>query len=345
VAEERDMEMLEGIARGIAAASDASEALQAAADGLAALAGADRCSVFRLDDDSGELVALVDHREPAGPAEGRRLDAELWPEGHRAVLTRATVLAGAEPGADAEDAAAGADLVVPLLFRGRVVGVLEVGGCRAGRPLAAARRPIETAATLVAAVVADLRAQALLRRRETVDELTGLQNRRTFLARLEEALARAARYDTALSLLMVDVDDLSAFNAAYGRARGDDLLRALAALVKKTVRGNIDEVARYGGEEFVLLLPQTGAPGAVTAADRLQSSLVEEATRVAELLREATAKELADRAGGAEAMTISVGVAFYPRHGATAFDLLMAADRALYTAKQRGKNQVWVHEG
>ncbi len=319
-----------------------------------------RCSVFVLDEESGDLVAAAHHRAagvwPDRETLSHRMDGEHWPRGHRA-LTRPDPLIeysdggpGSQPGSPSrEDSAeAGgerATLTVPLRWRGAAVGVIDVAEARGERRFAEDELVLtKTMASLVAAAVAEARLRALVQRRATVDELTGLQNRRTFMMRLDESLAQARRYGSALSLLMVDVDDLTAFNDAYGHVAGDSLLRSLAALLRGAVRTNIDMVARYGGEEFVVLLPQTAGDGAATAAARLRGSLVEEATGVAEALRVATERQRFAGPPAAAGMTISVGVAFYPQHGTTALELLMAVDRALYAAKRGGKNQVRVYE-
>ena len=239
-----------------------------------------------------------------------------------------------------------ATLTVPLRWRGAAVGVIDVAEARGERRFAEDELVLtKTMASLVAAAVAEARLRALVQRRATVDELTGLQNRRTFMMRLDESLAQARRYGSALSLLMVDVDDLTAFNDAYGHVAGDSLLRSLAALLRGAVHADVDMVARYGGEEFVVLLPQTAGDGAATAAARLRGSLVEEGHRCGRgAARVATERQRFAGPPAAAGMTISVGVAFYPQHGTTALKLLMAVDRALYAAKRGGKNQVRVYE-
>lgn len=162
------------------------------------------------------------------------------------------------------------------------------------------------------------------------DGLTGLHNHRAFRKKLEEEFRRAARYQTPLSVLMLDLDYFKSFNDSFGHAAGDGVLRSVARLLEGIARAT-DFVARYGGEEFVILLPYTGRAGATVLADRFRSAIEKAAWQ--------------DRA-----ITISVGAAtFDPAAGfqgksdppAGADDALVeAADRALYGSKRRGRNCV-----
>jgi diguanylate cyclase (GGDEF)-like protein len=351
------VELLAGVAREVASAHELDALLAIIGAHLLVALGASRCSLFELDGEACELVAVAHHRAADAQfdteALSHRMDEKQWPRGHRALeaggptIQYHEVARGSEEFGCAEPLNERATLTAPLLWRGAALGVIDVAECRYARRFTEEEVLFAaTAATLAAGAVADRRLRALLRRQATIDELTGLQNRRAFMARLEESLAQAGRYGSTLTLLMVDVDDLTLFNDTYGHAQGDRLLQSLASLLRRGVRTNIDMVARYGGEEFVLLLPHTAVDGAMTAADRLQGSLIGEATSVAEALRAATESYRFDGQSGIDAsMTVSIGVACYPEHGTTALDLLMAADRALYAAKRLGKNQVRVYEG
>jgi diguanylate cyclase (GGDEF)-like protein len=177
------------------------------------------------------------------------------------------------------------------------------------------------------------RAEAELSILAATDGLTGLANRRTFDSHLESEWLRAAREDTPLSLLLIDIDHFKAFNDAYGHQAGDHCLRAVAHLLKNSVRRPADLVARYGGEEIAVLLPVTGAKGA---------------RRVAETIRlgvEALAMPHKHSAP-AGVVTISIGAAtLFPASETISVgpkDLIAMADRALYDAKLDGRNRVAV---
>ncbi|MCG7200395.1 sensor domain-containing diguanylate cyclase [Marinobacter pelagius] len=159
----------------------------------------------------------------------------------------------------------------------------------------------------------------------TRDPLTGLYNRRESSRLLEEELERARRYNRPLALLWVDFDHFKEINDTHGHAAGDSVLKSVSQLLEDSVR-SVDSVGRFGGEEFVIILPEMA---------------VREAHETAERLRQRVSGQRYPLDGGAPVpMTISVGVAVYPDHGADAAMLCAAADRAMYEAKRRGRNCV-----
>ena len=163
-----------------------------------------------------------------------------------------------------------------------------------------------------------------LRRLATTDSLTGLANRRQFTTLAHQEMERSLRYGSPLAVVMLDVDFFKKVNDSWGHAIGDELLRALTAAMEGQLR-DVDVLGRMGGEEFAVLLPETDLEGGLHVAERL---------RVA-----ADGVRLPLGEGWLRA-TISLGVA--SRHdGESVFDhLLGRADRALYDAKQGGRNRV-----
>ena len=161
------------------------------------------------------------------------------------------------------------------------------------------------------------------------DGLTDLFNHRFFQQLLETEVARAARYNRVVSLLMIDIDDFKAYNDANGHPAGDAALRRLGYLLKHSSR-NCDYVARYGGEEFTVIVPEVSADSAMRMAERIRDAV-----------------EKADFDGESAMprgrLTISIGVATFPTQAADKEELLAHADRALYQAKAAGKNVVVVY--
>jgi diguanylate cyclase (GGDEF)-like protein len=176
-------------------------------------------------------------------------------------------------------------------------------------------------------------AQAVLRTRlyeqaehlATTDGLTGLLNRRTFNVQLKGRLREAHRYDRPLSLLLLDVDHFKRVNDTHGHPAGDAVLQGVAKVAQKQAR-ETDIVARYGGEEMALILPETDARGAHAIAERLRKAV--------EAAAHATAR-------GNLRVTVSIGLATWRGGGESEEALLAAADRALYRAKQAGRNRVF----
>ena len=158
------------------------------------------------------------------------------------------------------------------------------------------------------------------------DGLTGLYNHAYFKTRLGEELARAARFDRPLSIILFDLDHFKSCNDNYGHGVGDQLLEELATLLSTNLRA-VDIPARYGGEEFAIILPETRFSLAIEVAERLR--------RLVEGYR-----FLLDHPKGPFAITLSGGVAAFDWAGSTPDVLLDAADRALYKAKAEGRNRV-----
>ncbi|WP_431111128.1 diguanylate cyclase [Variovorax paradoxus] len=162
------------------------------------------------------------------------------------------------------------------------------------------------------------------------DGLTGLANRRYFDARLAVNFQQALESQTPLAVVMVDVDEFKKYNDLYGHLGGDDCLQRIAQALRTAVLRSTDLVARYGGEEMVLLLPGTDAEGALEVAQRARLAVVE--------------LQIPHAAAVLSTVSISLGAAAWvPQPGSTPFELLKAADEALYRAKQGGRNTVRVH--
>ena len=184
-------------------------------------------------------------------------------------------------------------------------------------------------ATLIAAHAAALldAAQALERLQQVAvsDPLTGLLNRRGLDGALGTELERAARSERALSIVVLDCDDLKHLNDRGGHELGDRALRLIARFLEAEKRAG-DIAARLGGDEFALVLTESDSDGAGAVAERLRLGLA--------------------GAGfdGGRGVTASFGVASYPRDGRTARALLHAADQAMYAAKRGGRNRVGVAE-
>ena len=157
------------------------------------------------------------------------------------------------------------------------------------------------------------------------DALTGLANRRTLDQVLRHEWFRAQRSGLPLSLLMIDADHFKAFNDRHGHQAGDDALRTVARVISAHVRRPADLVARYGGEEFSVILAETGSQGALRIAEQLRSAV----------------EQLPLRADAESPMTVSIGISTWtPQSDLSLEQLLFAADKALYQAKESGRNRV-----
>jgi diguanylate cyclase (GGDEF)-like protein len=158
-----------------------------------------------------------------------------------------------------------------------------------------------------------------------VDGLTGLANRRHLMERLTQEMARAQRYQTSLSVIILDLDKFKSFNDTYGHLKGDELLKAFGTMVNHMVRVG-DIVGRYGGEEFCVVLPNTSIKGAMVIAERIRKAMEDLKISVGD-----------DQPPAGR--TISIGAAEYANEESVE-KLLTIADAALYRAKENGRNRV-----
>ncbi|VVP09431.1 hypothetical protein PS858_03226 [Pseudomonas fluorescens] len=157
------------------------------------------------------------------------------------------------------------------------------------------------------------------------DALTGVANRRMLDQTLRHEWFRAQRSGKPLSVLMIDADHFKAFNDQHGHQAGDDALRALAKVIDEHVRRPTDLVARYGGEEFSVILAETDSAGAQQIAEHIRSAV----------------EQLPFVAGVESPITVSIGISTWtPTTDTSLEQLLFAADKALYQAKESGRNRV-----
>ena len=220
------------------------------------------------------------------------------------------------------------ELAAPMAHKERTLGVITVGGML--------RHPKNEKTML--RMVADLGSIALnnvflfhqMDRMANSDGLTGLTNKRSFLARLADEILRAETQQEEFSLFIFDIDHFKHYNDTNGHLAGDEALKLTGRLLRENLREE-DLPARYGGEEFIILLPKTPKNGAIIAAEKVRKVIQDYEYP----------KERSQPLGD---LTISGGVASYPYDGRTTAELISAADEALYRAKRGGRNKVCVHE-
>lgn len=165
-----------------------------------------------------------------------------------------------------------------------------------------------------------------LEREAVTDPLTGLYNRRFLMERLRSEVESLERYGGVCSVIMLDLDHFKRYNDSHGHVAGDEVLEKLAWVCLNEAR-DADVVARYGGEEFTLVLPDTPWKEGIEAVERLRRAVEEASFEGADVLPRGR-------------LTVSLGVAGYPDHAQTADGLIQMADRALYRAKEAGRNCV-----
>jgi diguanylate cyclase len=195
------------------------------------------------------------------------------------------------------------------------------------RVMAEQSRDVEHQLNESSAQITQLREQLEIARSEAMtDALTGLANRKLFDATLRQTAMEAMETGQHLCLLLFDIDHFKKFNDSFGHNIGDQVLKLLASVLRESVKGQ-DTAVRYGGEEFAVILPNTELKGALTVAENIRRRII--------------GKELIDRKSGDRLgrITVSAGVAqFAP--GEPLRELVERTDRALYAAKNSGRNRV-----
>ncbi len=292
------------------------------------LAECDGASVLCGSGRRGERYAMTRARQEARPLEAPRGATEftriLMRVSHPIVVVDQShdVRMGepdACPGVDA-----GPALYVPLRLHEQSPGYLAVFRRRGAEPF---DDDAVGAVTLLAAWAAmaldNLRLGETLEKLAVTDDLTQVYNYRFLKTALRREIRRAGRYRQELSLVMIDVDNLKTYNDQHGHLRGSYLLREIAGLLASQVR-SWDLVAKYGGDEFTLILPQTGREGAMAVGERMRSAIAGHVFPLAQPGQ----------------ITVSLGTAVFPTDADDPNGLIQAADRALYLAKQRGRNRV-----
>lgn len=229
------------------------------------------------------------------------------------------------PHVSTPDQAGVATACIPLSAQGVQLGLLYLSDRDPG--FLARIDIIEAVAEQLSMALSNLSLRERLRLQSIREPLTGLFNRRYLEESATREIARCARRQLPLSLMMLDIDHFKAFNDVHGHAGGDALLAQFGKLLQEHSRGE-DIACRYGGEEFTLILPEAGIDSALQRAQAIRAAV--EKMRVQYLGRELPQ------------VTVSIGVATFPEDGDSPERLLHAADEALYRAKHNGRNRVEV---
>jgi diguanylate cyclase (GGDEF)-like protein len=219
-----------------------------------------------------------------------------------------------------------ASLCVPVMAQGEMIGILHVRDSAGQEAVARDQAQLlEMIAERAGLALANLRLREELQDQATRDPLTGLYNRRHMQEMLSREERRARRQDKPLGIIMLDVDHFKQINDRYGHEAGDRVLQAIAEELRQQVR-SWDIACRYGGEEFTIVMPETGLAACSLRAEELRRAV----------------ERLDLRCDGTPLgpLSISLGVASLPEHGATWQEVLATADQALYAAKAAGRNRV-----
>jgi len=211
---------------------------------------------------------------------------------------------------------------IPFIVEDRVVAVLNIHGNKPGKFTVYDVNLAKAIMEMGSAILERVLYLEQLGIYSSVDEMTGLFNKREFMQRIKEEVDRAQRYGRKLSILIFDLDNFKEWNDFFGHLAGDKLLKEIGNLVKNSIRST-DLAFRFGGDEFVVLFPETSIDGALLTARKILENISERFNR------------------NEVRLSASAGIAEY-KPGETLEDFIDRADKALYAAKNSGKNQVYV---
>ncbi len=220
------------------------------------------------------------------------------------------------------------ELAIPLLNRGRVVGVIDLESTSVDRFGKNDIRRLNNLVGFVAGVLETALQQTELIKLTRRDRLTGLYNMSFFEERYPEEFERAERYEYSFSVIMMDIDDFKHYNDSFGHPMGNVLLQKLTRAMNDALR-DVDILIRYGGEEFVCILPLTDKKVAGGIAERIRLAVMEASKAI---------PNAAEQPRGF--VSLSLGVATFPIDSREKDELLEIADQRMYRAKRAGKNRV-----
>ena len=223
-----------------------------------------------------------------------------------------------------EDMDVAPDFVAPVFGISGTVGALVVAGCPF--PLDEERVYVSMFADQLSTMLQNAALLDSSRNGGWVDHLTGMANRIYFQQRFESEIRRTGNYRQTLALFMFDIDEFKRINDTHGHHAGDVVIKKLAEIVKKNTRGG-DLVGRYGGDEFIVLITSTTEKQAISFSEKLREMI--SATDIAIPGTEVPVR-----------ITVSGGLAMFPRHGQSTTELFRAADDALFESKRHGRNRI-----
>ena len=214
---------------------------------------------------------------------------------------------------------------VPLVAKETKIGILVVDNVFSRQPITQEdKENLVTLANHAAVTIENAKLYERVKELSIRDSLTGLYVHGYFLQRLEQEIERARRFKDIFSLMIIDIDDFKKYNDVYGHSVGDRILELLTDLLKRKSR-SIDIAGRYGGDEFVVILPRISHDIASLVAKRFHELIGKQRLFLED-------KEIS--------FTVSIGIAVFPVDGVDKEELFRRADKALYWAKQHGKNQI-----
>ncbi len=329
----QELQALNDVARTLASTLDIHEVLSLVMRKVSEVLRPEHWSLLLVDEERNELVFEIAVGDGADRLKGLRLPIGEGIAGHVASSGEALLVPDVREDPrfaarfdKASGVVTGSILAVPLRSKGRVVGVMEIVNPRGARAFGPEdQRSLETLSEYAALAIDNARAYERIRELTLRDEHTGLFNARHLWRQLEAEALRTLRTGRPFSLVFLDLDHFKQVNDRHGHQVGSAVLREVGDRLRQHIR-SIDVPVRYGGDEFVILLPETDRERARAAAERLRDAVA--------------GAPFAGGAGLAIRITASFGLATCPDDGATAEEVVKAADSAMYRVKETTRDGI-----
>jgi diguanylate cyclase (GGDEF)-like protein len=289
------------------------------------IGGFDAARMWLIDEDRRELSVVHDSGDHVGPMDDRETvqlgDGLVGRAGQfgRTLATRSAGSLATEYTPDAPVAV----IALPMIVGARIVGVLELTAVEPVRLDASKLDVVHSLTGQAASAVEAARFHERADELSHTDVLTRLPNRRRLEVDLEAEVARSTRYNRPVSFIMLDVDHFKSVNDIHGHQAGDEVLSEFQSAFNASLR-ETDTAYRYGGEEFCVILRETDGDAAAVVAERLRGVIAQRFAGV----------------GGSPMVTASLGIASIPADAVDGVSLVAAADKAMYRAKEAGRNCV-----
>ncbi|MCL6451425.1 MAG: sensor domain-containing diguanylate cyclase [Acetobacteraceae bacterium] len=327
----RELTTLYEVAQKVSSVLQLEKLFDLIADAVRRVMNYDSCTLYLWDEIRQELSAVVVRPASAAPHEGDSVRLGEGIVGSVASSRRPELIVDASrdprtAGRPRDPQACRSLMVVPLIVEDQLVGALSLGDLH---PSAFSREHLRLLTILASQAAVAIENAILYKRTEHLaitDPMTELYNYRYFYVKLGDELKRARMQNSAVSLIYLDLDNFKQYNDTFGHPTGDRVLREFADIIRKSIR-DTDTPVRYAGDEFVVLLANTD---------------LEEARQVAERIRRSVEAHvfLESESPSPIRLTVSAGVASYPRNARTEAELIYLADQAMYQGKRNGLNRV-----
>ncbi|MGD0351901.1 MAG: diguanylate cyclase [Dehalococcoidia bacterium] len=325
---EQELALINRLAAVITSSLNIREVYGAFIDELKGVVGVDWATIALIEGDEIRLEVLsteVGSAWQAGEKMRLKGTGTEWVANHKEALIEPDLVKNRKfrTGEDHLKQGIRSIVYLPLVVKNKAIGSLIVASRKPNAYTPGQVRLLERLAFQIAMPIENSQLYARAEQRARVDELTSLFNRRHFNECIKQEIERHARYNGMLSLILLDLDYFKAYNDVQGHTAGDKILGIIGRLVNGEIR-NTDLAFRYGGDEFAIILPQSATDDAFVVAERVRRRIANEMSK----------KNIR--------ISASLGLASWPGDGVTSGELVNAADKALYQAKETGGNRTSV---